>query len=68
MALALTQLTVRPIRIPKYDQTHQDFAGWIVANKVALRTYFNDLQPWFDEPIEYEAFVIEQYARSQVTV
>lgn len=66
MSLALKELTVRPIRIPEYDQTHKDFAGWIVSNKKALREYYNDLQPWFEEPMEYESFVIEQFSRSRV--
>ena len=66
MSAPLSQLTVKPIRIPDYVTQTANFGAWIVDNKTALVGYFNDLQPYFDEPMDFNEFCVGQFQRAQL--
>lgn len=65
----LSQLSIRPIKIPTYrNERIRSFADWLRDNEHALTEYYNAVRPYCEgEPlVDYFEFVSIQHEREEL--
>lgn len=71
MALALKELTVRPIQMPQYrNERVREFRWWYEDNLAELERYYNELRPFCEEgtePLEdFFSWAVIQHEREEM--